>query len=124
MAKLTGDIIKAGLHVWALGYNRNTRKDVPVELIVISGDAGSMGRLYVMPANAESDDKWLTKDPNTHQPVIYLGDSGVRPYNYDDRATQVFTTREEMEEAIALWGGKNPNFVTEDGMEWTLSGSL
>jgi hypothetical protein len=117
MAKLTGKIIKSGLHVWAKGYDRATTKFVPVELVLVSGvertPVSGAKVVYVNKCNQDDRIDYLGGIPEVGM-GIYLGDAGIRPYNYDNRATQVFTTKEECEQAIKLWAGRNPNFIYED----------
>ncbi|WP_407304242.1 hypothetical protein [Acinetobacter sp.] len=112
MAKLTGDIIKAGLHVWVAGLDK--KLNIPVEVVI---DTGEVYRCNIIEVTCVADDasNCCHRDPNTGRHVIYLGDAGVRPYNYDSRAVQVFTTKGECQAAMNFWDGRNPNFLTENG---------
>lgn len=114
MAKLTGDIIKAGLHVWVVGGGMDCN-DMPVEVVIDTGEIDAKyNTVDVLRMCDNSSPACIPSDQDTGKYVLYLGDSGVRPYNYDDRQTQVFTTREELVEAMEAWAGKIPNFIAEE----------
>lgn len=114
MAKLTGDIIKAGLRVWVKGWDKELN-DIPVELVIDTGDVYETGTINVLRVSSHASEGCISRHPDSGKYVLYLGDRGVCSHNYDNRATQVFTTREEFVAAMELWNGRNPNFVTEDG---------
>lgn len=117
MAKLTGDLIKVGQRVWAVGYDKNLRIEVPVELVIISDiiRPNSCEVVQVALATPNNGVVYYGSIPGTDMIGFYPGDDGVRPYNYDNRATQVFTTKEDLEQAMIVWDGRNPNWVDENG---------
>ena len=120
MSKLTGDLIKKGMHVWVAGYDRKTMETIPVEMIIVTGEVERDSNiLHVVFSDRKLEEKCygISCDPCVDRKVIYLGDYGVRPYNYDDRCTQVFTSEEEMLAAIDMWDGRYPTFVCEDGSD-------
>lgn len=117
MAKLTAEHLVAGAKIWMAGYSRITKKQVPLELKVVTGKLVEGIRFHVHYANATEHyiigpSYSVTEDEPDFW--VYLGDKGIRPYNYDSRPTQLFTTREEMQAAINLWDGKNPNSMIGD----------
>jgi len=121
MAKLTGDIIKAGLHVWVGGYINGVLS--PVEVIIRDGQVNHSDEIQTIVVDLAvptTEYVGVSRIAGTQKLGIYLGDAGVRPYNYDNRCTQVFTTQEEMQAAIDLWDDDNPNFLDEDGDPLTL----
>lgn len=120
MSKLTGDMIKQGLHIWVAAPEKTTCKLIPVEMIVVTGEVERDGKVLHVVFADEVTSKAVfsvSSDPRSdfQRYVIYLGDDGVKPYAYDNRCTQVFTTKESMQAAIDMWNGRYPNFVTEDG---------
>lgn len=122
MAKLTGEIINKGLRVWVMAYESETMEPAPVELEIVTGVVErDRNVVHVVFANRSDESLFygISRDPkdDSNRYLIYLGDDGVRPYNYDDRCTQVFTTKEETEAMIEMCAGRYPNFVCEDGSD-------
>lgn len=119
MAKLTGDLIKAGMSIWVIGYERGVYNvQIPVELTIVDGVVKETSNSMLI--NFVDANVWSLKVTSLHEdtngyPSMYLGDQGVRPYAYDNRCTQVFTTKEEVQALIDMVGDRNPNFVDEEG---------
>lgn len=114
MAKVNGSHLKAGAAIWTSGYVMGVGK-VPVKLIVVSGAIEASNRVAVTYANpADAGTYAASPDHKDKADYVFLGDRGVRPFNYDNRMTQVFTTKVELEMAINAWAGKNPNFIYEE----------
>jgi hypothetical protein len=113
MAKVNGSHLKAGAAVWTTGYIRGVGK-VPVKLIVVNGAIESSNRLEVTYDNpADATTHAASMDYENKKFFVFLGDRGVKPYNYDSRVPQLFTTKSDLELAIKAWDGKNPNFIYE-----------
>lgn len=117
MAKLTGDMIETGLHIWAINHYHDSPK--PIELVIDAQqiEYGDKVILVSIANKADEDCNSISDHPVDDRKVIYIGDDGVRPYNYDDRCTQVFTTKESCQECIDMLNGRWPNFVREDGID-------
>lgn len=113
MAKVNGSHLKAGAAIWTTGYVIGVG-NVPVKLIVVSGAVESSNRLAVTYDNpADATTYAASHDYENNTDFVFLGDRGVRPYNYDNRVTQLFTTKSDLELALKAWNGKNPNFIYE-----------
>lgn len=114
MAKVTGEMLVPGQRVWKMAYS-SLLGDVMVELIIIDGVVDTVHNktrvAYANPKDAQYHAASL--DYVNGQYYIYLGDLGVRPYNYDERASQLFTTKKALEVAALAWDGKNPNFLPD-----------
>lgn len=117
MAKLTGDMIQEGLHIWAINHYHDVM--APIELVIDSKviEYGDEVLLVSVANKSDEECNLISEHPVDDRKVIYLGDDGVRPYNYDDRCTQVFTTKESCQECIDMLKGRWPNFVREDGSD-------
>lgn len=110
MAKVTAEHLVAGAKIWMEGYDQNTLTKVPLELIVVSNTFSQNRHITVSYAN-QADIEIIGPTNREEGFLLWPADRGIRPYNYDYRPTQLFTTREEMESAINFWEGENPNFL-------------
>jgi len=108
-----GDDLIEGQRIWAPGYSLSAKGYVPVELVIVDSHVDrKYHRIKVAYVNQEDRQFHAASyDYEDEASYIYLGDLGVRPYNYDKRTPQVFHTKQALESAIALWDGKNPNFL-------------
>lgn len=111
MPALTKEMITPGLHIWVCAdpYSKNLE---PMEFIIVTGQVGIASSLLI---NALVFGKNHYNHLAGGREGIYLGDRGVPGYAYDERGPQIFTTREEMQAAIDMWAGRNPNFVDAEG---------
>lgn len=116
MSKVTMNELVKGAHIWMDGWDDKLKVNVPLELIVVTGELVEGIRIYVIYAHYTDlpiiGPSYGISD-NEPDFWIYPADKGIRPINYDSRPTQLFTTKEEMQAAIDLWieAGKNPNFL-------------
>ena len=102
MAKVTADELKKlGTRFWVL----DEVDEYPIEVEVSRGLYTSHGHIL----NVEV----LVVDTGVKM-VLCPRDLGIRPINYDNRPTQAFTTKEEIDEAVKSWAGVNPNFLEGD----------
>lgn len=104
--------LRIGMHVFVAGFFWAPRRYEPVKLQILSmPDPTDLDAITVRVILIKGQDKhYRTKNKNGDA-ILFPGDMGMRPWNYDQRPTQVFTTRAACEKAIKEWGGRNPNFL-------------
>ncbi len=111
--RVTAEHIKAGQHIFIAGVPRGLGKSVPLEVVILNGIVDD--EYHTVQIIHAHDIDLTTRAgyciPDKDGRFLYLGDLGVKPYAYDGRVTQAYTTAEEMAAAIDLWAGKNPNFI-------------
>lgn len=108
MAKVTADMVKPGKFFWLLGFDKERALTIPVRIEITS----EVFLRYNIPVVLCRQNPYQ-EHVFYHEP-LYLGDLGIRPLNYDNRPTQMWTTKMECKRAIRRWKGRNPNFLEEE----------
>lgn len=101
--------LKPGALVWIAGYSgKADSRYVPMQVCITKvGPSAVLGYIRAHYAIINPD-KYAAWNPNN----FFLGDKGVSPHNYDERCPQVFMTKKVCAHHIALWGDRNPNFIS------------
>lgn len=109
--KATKETLVVGAKVWVAGPSKWANKPVPMEVVII----GKQDKGHTMMFTGRAIKPEFQGKCFSYTSGFFPSDYGVPEYTYDNRCCQIFTTEQEMADAIKLWNGRNPNCVDEEG---------